>query len=182
MNCSEKGSCIYSHTNQRYECLCFKGYSGYSCEINLNPCSKYPCLNNSTCSLLNVNLNSASLDFNCECNSEFGYYGDNCANRRDLCGNYSCSNKGVCLIDKTTNRPYCNCFIYNYGDNCEREESFMGVIRKVTNVSTIIALIILTLLYLIIIGNDLANLIFHKRPSKIQASPRLKVYRLKYYH
>ena len=67
-NCSNNGICLLNSTLDKYSCNCSDNFNGESCQFDLRPCSKYPCLNNGTCINKNVNTN----EFECKCltNSE----------------------------------------------------------------------------------------------------------------
>ncbi len=176
VNCSNKGDCAL--TNGTFACKCFPGYDGKfyllafvknifcffftwnlkkgtQCEFNLDPCSYFPCLNNGFCKSIVYPNNSAT--FVCNCGSS--YYGSFCENKVDLCMNITCSNHGICKTNETINAPYCKCFPYYSGDNCEIITATLITIKKVVTSSTIIAVNIIGGLYLFFVALDVSNLI-----------------------
>ncbi len=143
INCSNQGECIFSLKTNRYVCVCG---SNSSCQYNLRPCARYPCLNNGTCV-----ENSAYL-FKCEC--VLNYNGTFCENELIVCTkNITCSKNGYCV--KNGSLPLCKCFINYFGDQCEFESNFIKIVRSVTWTSLIICLVCIASFVLIIILNDL---------------------------
>ena len=52
-----------------YTCTCEDGYSGYNCDVDLDECASYPCLNGATCT-------DSSFAYACACPD--GFTGFNC--------------------------------------------------------------------------------------------------------
>ena len=94
--CSSKGNCI--ETNSQFNCSCFQGYAGPSCDIYCD--SSVNCTNNGNC---NVETGA------CDCN--VNYYGSNCAIYCDK--DETCTENGNC-----TEKGKCICNEYYSGTNC----------------------------------------------------------------
>eukprot|EP00058_Branchiostoma_floridae_P002319 XP_002587807.1 hypothetical protein BRAFLDRAFT_92256 [Branchiostoma floridae] len=95
-------------TGNRYTCSCPTGYTGESCEIEINECDATPCLNGGTCT-------DEIGTFTCECPP--GYHGDRCQNDFDECSSNPCRNGGQCL--QGLNDYTCSCAQGFTGKNCE---------------------------------------------------------------
>ncbi|XP_078600673.1 protocadherin Fat 4-like [Branchiostoma floridae x Branchiostoma japonicum] len=95
-------------TGNRYTCSCPTGYTGDSCEIEINECDATPCLNGGTCT-------DEIGTFTCECPP--GYHGDRCQNDFDECSSNPCRNGGQCL--QGLNDYTCSCAQGFTGKNCE---------------------------------------------------------------
>jgi hypothetical protein len=69
-------------------CLCAAGYSGASCETDIDDCARNPCFNGGTC--------TDGVDaFTCTCAA--GFSGVQCETNIDDCTASSCQNGGVCV-------------------------------------------------------------------------------------
>jgi len=68
--CSNGGTCVEQAVGQGNFCSCAAGYSGTTCQTDINECSSAPCLNGATC-------NDGANSFTCICPS--GYSGTLCA-------------------------------------------------------------------------------------------------------
>ena len=180
-NCSQNGQCMLDPSSQMYSCSCLTNFVGTSCQNDVRPCSKHPCLNNGTC--MNVNTNG-SLSFNCDCQSQ--YYGVFCEDKVNLCENINCSSHGYCWTSEK--QAQCKCFINYYGDNCENEAAFTKIIKNVQITSLFICLTCIILYWMIIVLNDVSNLFIiknkfnHKRKKsttsnakKSQLNPSLAI-------
>ena len=154
-NCSQNGQCILDPSSQMYSCNCLTNFVGTSCQSDVRPCSKYPCLNNGTC--INVDTNDL-LSFKCEC--QYPYYGVFCEVKGNLCENITCSSHGYCWADEK--QAQCKCFIDFYGDNCENVTVFIKIIKNVRITSLLICLTCISLFWLIIVLNDVSNLFISK--------------------
>ena len=165
-NCSNNGYCKLSISNKLI-CSCFGGYSGSSCKTITNPCmSNNQCLNNSTCIYA---PNSTSL-YECKCD-ESKYFGANCEFKVDMCSNMTCSGHGVCEIDESVNLPFCACFKYYNGTNCETKSQDLVIIDTIISVASIMAIVSVILFYSIFVFNDVLSLIYNSMKMKKKIDP-----------
>ena len=86
--CQNNATCISSPTH--YECQCIEGYHGNHCELELNPCSPDPCLNDAKC---RVAFGEAG---GYECNCTAGFSGLNCSQNINECHSNPCRNGATC--------------------------------------------------------------------------------------
>ncbi|XP_072025363.1 LOW QUALITY PROTEIN: uncharacterized protein [Amphiura filiformis] len=106
MPCINGGTCL--DRIDGYECQCLSGWSGPSCEINIDECGSMPCLNGGTC-----------LDridgYECQCLP--GWSGPSCEINIDECGSMPCLNGGTCL--DRINGYECQCLPGWSGPACD---------------------------------------------------------------
>lgn len=91
-----------------YTCHCPPGFTGTSCETNIDDCAAAPCLNGATCS-------DGVAGYTCACAP--GFTGTHCETNIDDCAPSPCVNGGVCedgVADYT-----CHCEPGYAGDSCE---------------------------------------------------------------
>ncbi|CAF0949318.1 unnamed protein product [Brachionus calyciflorus] len=154
-NCSGNGFCKLD--DNKYVCECFRNYAGSKCELNILPCFSNPCRNNGQC------INNYK-SYTCKCFSEKNqsslYYGKNCENKVDLCENEKCSDNGVCFDSGKLAK--CKCFPFYSGIKCEIQTSEIQIYKCVIRTSSILAIIILIMTYLLMIFCDLINLLNRK--------------------
>ncbi|MGH0126678.1 UNVERIFIED_CONTAM: hypothetical protein FKN15_021200, partial [Acipenser sinensis] len=93
-----------------YTCSCRPGYTGASCEIEVNECDDSPCRNGGSCTDLE---NS----FTCTCPP--GFYGKNCELSAMTCADGPCFNGGRCS-DNPEGGYACRCPVGYSGFNCEK--------------------------------------------------------------
>ena len=170
-NCTNQGECKLDPITQKLYCECNPYFMGSSCEYNVDPCAKWPCLNNGTCT---PTLNDTSSSIKCQCTKS--YYGINCENKINMCTNQTCSFNGYCISNGTVNQ--CICFTYYYGFNCENETAFVRVIQMVQIISLIIFLVFTVTFVTLIIVNDVLNLIGIKNKTHVDLKAwkqRLKI-------
>ena len=161
LNCSSTGSCFLS-SSLTFVCGCQPGYSGAACQINLNPCSAFPCLNNATCS---ADFNgTAYSNFTCSC-SEW-YTGFNCETQIDLCANVSCSSHGTCSIDSRQHVTTCDCYSNYLGENCETVSANLKIIQQIITASSIIAIACLCLIFILMALLDISHYICMKHDKQ----------------
>ena len=178
-NCTNRGVCYMDATTQKYICRCIANFIGESCQTDIRPCYKYPCLNNGTC----IDLNSVNgTSFQCQCQKN--YFGVNCENEFNICQNQSCSANGRCANNQGT--PTCICFTGYYGENCEMEASFTKVVRDVKLTSILICAFSIGFFITLIILNDVWSIFIRKANAKhVRNSSRSfsnpKVIHFKYY-
>ncbi|GAB1598157.1 protein crumbs-like [Argonauta hians] len=95
--CQNGGTC-QSKTFDKFECICPVGFTGKTCDININECVSNPCKNNATCI---DGINS----YKCQCVN--GTKGKNCEIDINECQSNPCNNGGLC--EDLLNRFQCNC-------------------------------------------------------------------------
>ncbi|XP_051158624.1 protein crumbs isoform X1 [Leptopilina boulardi] len=108
--CLRHGKCV-SRQN-RYECHCYKRYSGNNCQIdNGSPCLKNPCQSGGTC------FEDQKGDYSCNCLS--GYTGTHCETKMGerLCKDNPCRNDAICV--ESNNDYKCECKPGWTGKNCD---------------------------------------------------------------
>ncbi|CAF0861608.1 unnamed protein product [Brachionus calyciflorus] len=156
-NCSGNGICKLDD-NSKYVCECFRNFVGSKCEINILPCFSNPCRNNGRC----INNNKS---YTCNCFSENNqsslYIGKNCENKVDLCEDEKCSDNGVCFDSGKLAK--CKCFRFYSGIKCEILSSEIQIYKILIRTSSIIAIIILIMTYLLMFFCDLINLLDRKK-------------------
>jgi hypothetical protein len=104
--CQNGGTC--SASGEAFSCACAAGFSGNTCEINIDDCSPNPCQNDGTC--------SDGIDaYTCSCAA--GFSGNECEINIDDCSPNPCQNGGTCSdgIDAYT----CECTAGFSGNECE---------------------------------------------------------------
>ena len=171
-NCSNNGLCQYRNTS--YDCVCDENYEGLSCEINSDPCSYHPCLNDGNCTRDLRNSKS----YKCDC--KFLYYGTKCENKTDICKNITCSYNGYCY--NVNDKPLCSCFKYYLGENCENKSTELKIISQVIKSTTVIAICVIIFSICLLFLNDLLSLILTRvktKKSKIIKKPQT-ITRFKY--
>jgi delta len=93
-----------------FKCDCPFGYSGTTCELQVDECSHGPCINGGTC------VNSRN-DFQCFCPS--GFVGSRCEENVDDCQGNPCINGGSCV--DLVNQFRCQCIPGYIGSLCENK-------------------------------------------------------------
>lgn len=168
VNCSRNGQCVFNNQSQLI-CSCFGTYIGSSCQVDSDPCSTSPCLNNGEC-VKTYNSNTKSYAFTCNCD-EF-HYGTRCENRVDLCmNNTSCLPHGRCAMNASF-VPICQCFQMYSGDECEIESHSLKSIKKIISTTSILAIITIVLTYSLVLLSDLHTAVTN--PQKLLQRNTLK--------
>ncbi|CAF0853328.1 unnamed protein product [Brachionus calyciflorus] len=173
-NCSNYGEYRYDFVLDKFICACRENYYGSSCKFNLRPCSLNPCLNNGNCSNININ---GSLNYKCQCFD--GFSGRNCEFKKEICSPEICSNKGYCYY--SNQNPKCKCFYLYGGDKCEIELNDLKIIRIVIRTSSIIAVLIIFIIFGLLVINDILsfccgrNSIGKKKTNRRGHSSRVKL-------
>ena len=167
INCSNNGNCKLNQ-DSFFACVCNKYYGGKSCQVDIRPCSKLICLNNSTCyDKYSSNSNqSAVTNFTYFCECKPGFYGNNCEKQINVCFNETCSDNGYCKINGT--EPSCVCRIEHYGVKCEFEDTFAKIVRYTKITVTVMAVLIVGLTGWIILCNDIWNFFLKPKAKKIK--------------
>ncbi|CAF1046108.1 unnamed protein product [Brachionus calyciflorus] len=165
INCSHHGRC--NLIREKFKCECQNGYKGSMCEVNTNICKKSKqCLYNGVCIPLDNNES-----FKCEC--QYPYYGPHCEFEINLCEEIKCSNNGVCQVNETK-IPYCKCFNYFIGEQCEEPEIILKNITTIISISSFIAIGIICLVFLLIIFNDGFNFYNNVKNEKLLKKNKYK--------
>ncbi|XP_062587591.1 neurogenic locus notch homolog protein 2-like, partial [Saccostrea cucullata] len=94
--CKNDGTCV--DLPRGFTCQCASGYTGRSCEDEVNMCESSPCQNHGTCS---KNGNG----YRCYC--AFGFSGRHCEVNIDDCAPNPCRNGGSC--SDLVNNFHCSC-------------------------------------------------------------------------
>ncbi|XP_031563984.1 neurogenic locus notch homolog protein 1-like isoform X2 [Actinia tenebrosa] len=105
--CKGKQYCKYDFITNTGLCLCYPGFTGTNCDININECSSIPCQNSGSC-VDKVN------GYECKCLA--GTSGVNCETNFDDCSPNPCRNLGSCS-DKI-NDFECSCILGFGGKTC----------------------------------------------------------------
>merc|ERR1712167_374149 len=87
------------------------GYSGSTCETNIDECESHPCKNGGKCK---DGVNA----FTCTCAA--GYSGDTCETNIDECASNPCKNGGTCKDG--VNSFTCTCAAGYSGTTCETKD------------------------------------------------------------
>ena len=93
-----------------FQCACDPGFTGASCETNIDECAALPCQNGGTC------FDSINAFF---CLCARGFTNDVCDQELDECESEPCLNNGVC--QDTVNRFVCNCEQGYTGTLCQSD-------------------------------------------------------------
>ncbi|XP_055866862.1 sushi, von Willebrand factor type A, EGF and pentraxin domain-containing protein 1-like isoform X2 [Biomphalaria glabrata] len=97
----ENGATCQAYGNIRRTCQCLPGYTGDSCQIDMDSCQSSPCKNNGSCH------DGPSNTFVCICPEKFS--GDLCEIRINRCTSASCPAFAYCVDDYLTNQMLCLC-------------------------------------------------------------------------
>ena len=116
----------------KFMCGCNVGYAGSKCEIDLRPCSYFPCLNSGKC------IESINSTFNFTCNCTEYFRGKRCETKIDPCQNETCSSNGYCI--DANNTAVCKCFYLYSGLKCETKSVKLTFVKKTQTVSILIVI------------------------------------------
>ncbi|TSK42117.1 Delta-like protein D [Bagarius yarrelli] len=107
-----KNGATCTNTGQgSYTCSCKPGFTGASCEIEVNECSESPCRNGGSCT---------DLENTYSCTCPPGFYGRNCELSAMTCADGPCFNGGRCA-DNPDEGYFCQCPMGYAGFNCEKK-------------------------------------------------------------
>ena len=168
-NCSNNGLCKLQTKIQQYSCECNGGFSGKSCQIDSNPCSQSPCLNNGVCT-------SNSTTFSCACKTS--YSGNNCEIEENICANHTCGGNGYCFRNGT--QPACRCFSGYSGNECELASNALLLIKAVQTSSLAICLGSIVFTVVTILLNDVWNYFIPKHNKDKKSKRKRKHPQLHY--
>ncbi|XP_059483045.1 protein crumbs isoform X2 [Neocloeon triangulifer] len=104
--CENGASC--RNPEDSYECACPDGFSGRTCDINIDECAQNLCVNNSTCV-------DGIANYTCLCQP--GYEGIHCEFETNECESSPCENNGTCHDLLAAFK--CDCPEEFVGDRCE---------------------------------------------------------------
>ncbi|XP_054270391.1 protein crumbs isoform X2 [Macrosteles quadrilineatus] len=110
--CHNGGTCTAAATGEGFSCTCVPGYTGATCQTNIEECASMPCQHGGLCTDL-VN------GYHCDCTPE--YTGASCEIRRDPCSSTPspCLNNGTCQPRGSRDGYYCECLPGFEGLHCE---------------------------------------------------------------
>uniref|UniRef100_A0A914ED71 Protein crumbs n=1 Tax=Acrobeloides nanus TaxID=290746 RepID=A0A914ED71_9BILA len=106
--CKNNSTC--RPTKGGYLCECLLGYTGQTCEDDLNECEFSPCKNDGTCQ-------NTLGSYKCECKPGFG--GELCTEKIGFCLPNPCGDHGTCQDLDDSYR--CECHTGYTGQHCETE-------------------------------------------------------------
>ena len=179
-NCSNNGVCKLLDDSNIFGCICDSDHTGSKCEIDLRPCSTYPCLNYKNCENVfdsvyfdpnKQTIRNIYSDFKCYCKQYF--YGKRCELEINLCQNETCSGNGICTeikdIKSNNKSVKCNCFgIDSFeGDKCEFKSSKRKTVETAVKTSSIIAICVLISLFCLLISMDIHKYVIMKKRPKV---------------
>ncbi|XP_023335490.1 protein eyes shut isoform X2 [Eurytemora carolleeae] len=95
--CSNGGECI-DGLGEQFTCNCTHGWTGDTCQDNVDECQDNPCLNGGHC------IDKIG-DFQCSC--PLFYAGRVCEEKLEQCEDSPCLNGALCLIEDDSFRCYC---------------------------------------------------------------------------
>jgi hypothetical protein len=114
--CMNRGTCVDGVTG--YSCACATGFSGPSCQTNIDECASQPCQNGGTCvdgidafTCVCPPGNTAPV-----CSCPPGFTGRGCLINVDECSSNPCANGGTCLDGNNTFS--CQCPVQFPGPTC----------------------------------------------------------------
>ncbi|CAH1789306.1 unnamed protein product [Owenia fusiformis] len=107
--CHNGGDCITGVSATDFTCSCVPGFTGATCEQNIDECASSPCLNGGTCNDLNNQY---------ECDCQPGYTGSDCETDINECSSIPCMNGQACV--DLVNGFSCNCTGFT-GTLCEAD-------------------------------------------------------------
>ena len=153
LNCGNHGVCDLINL----KCKCNPDFKGKNCEMETDPCSSQPCLNDGICHHLNSNsLYSEINRRNYTCNCSKLFYGRNCEWKINVCGSENCNQHGYCIDNSSI--PSCICVKGYSGKKCEGATQDVITAKTVRTSSMIITILAVVLFIFYIISIDLTSL------------------------
>jgi hypothetical protein len=184
-NCSNHGKCKLNENKLKCECDLY--FDGAKCEIDLRPCSYFPCLNSIKCENILISLinnqqqqqqqNNKEIDFKCQCKSKL-FYGKRCENKINLCKNETCSGNGLCKLineNELNETTKCECFGKGWyeGEKCEITTLKQKIIKVSIKTTVYVAVGVVIIFFALIISMDLHKFMTKKRTiRKNKPKPR----------
>ncbi|XP_040577922.1 uncharacterized protein uif [Lepeophtheirus salmonis] len=105
--CENGGLCV--PVNHRPKCFCPSGFSGNSCEIDIDECESNPCYNGGTCF-------DKPQGFTCKCPE--GYLGHQCMDEISDCDSNPCPDRAMCKNEAGVGIFSCLCRDGYEGERC----------------------------------------------------------------
>lgn len=167
INCTNNGKCKKNIISKKFECSCVEYYYGNDCRTSRRICTnEMQCLNSGTCiDMIEFNKEKNTFEFTYKCNCSEYYYGERCQYEVDLCKNITCSSNGFCKVN-ATKAAVCNCFKFYSGENCQIRSKELVMIKQVISVSSIIAIVVISVMFLTLVLNDISSLFIKKEMKK----------------
>ena len=110
MPCINDGTCVRVGLTVNFTCACSPGFSGTTCDVDLDHCTGNICMNGGTC------IEGVGTELTCNCT--LGFNGTRCENDLDFCELSTCSNGGTC-VEGVGILTSCECPISLTGATCE---------------------------------------------------------------
>lgn len=104
------GATCTNITATTFNCTCVPGWSGTTCQTNINECASSPCANSATC-IDGVN------SYSCTCVA--GWSGTTCQTQIDECASFPCLNSATCVDG--VNSFSCSCVPGWTGSTCQTQ-------------------------------------------------------------
>jgi WD40 repeat protein len=193
-NCSNHGKCKLNENKLKCECDLY--FDGAKCEIDLRPCSYFPCLNSIKCENILISIinnqqqqqqqqNNKEIDFKCQCKSKL-FYGKRCENKINLCKNETCSGNGLCKLineNELNETTKCECFGKGWyeGEKCEITSLKQTIIKAVIKTTVYVAIGVVIIFFALIISMDIHKILtiknafnFSKKNQSAKNKPKIK--------
>ncbi|XP_059172114.1 uncharacterized protein LOC131953095 [Physella acuta] len=117
LNPCKNGATCEAYANVTRVCRCLPGFSGDSCEIDIDYCQPSTCKNNGTC------IDGVGATLSCVCNGSFS--GNFCEVYVSRCNPNTCPGFGHCVDNYLTNQVACICqdgFVKDNNGSCVIKE------------------------------------------------------------
>ena len=162
--CSKNSICTpetdrLSRNSKKYKCKCNLGYSGEFCEQDKSSCSRFNCMNNSTC----VPSISEIGKFKCVCH--VGFSGERCEINQ-VCLNVTCLNSGQCIAG--FGNFTCMCGKYFSGRHCEKKDDELILLENVSSSISFFGIAIMFFYIAIFILMDIMRFCFDIEPVSLK--------------
>eukprot|EP01050_Picozoa_sp_SAG11_P028019 SAG11_NODE_7328_length_1160_cov_1.197926_2_plen_183_part_01 len=118
--CQNNGVC--SEGDSGYDCECADGFTGDSCQTDINECASSPCENDAVCAESSTTDTVLPDLYTCTCEAgyEHGDDADHCQVDIDECLSSPCQNGGTCSTSSDAPDAHtCDCVAGTSGDTCE---------------------------------------------------------------